>query len=199
MAQIGVAVYKSVSFRGVGQEFSNVQHFSRPFGTVDDAERNSIIDEIVAIERDLHSADVTFLRARLWSSGGTKAENEMLLEKPLTGVGNLVTDTSLDRERAILIQWPAGKDVRGHPVTLKKWYHTCGSTSALGFTTSNKQNTSQLATATRDYFAGKAQGIKVVGATVDTWSLCAKSGRGTTGDAVCHPWLEHHQLGDMWR
>lgn len=199
MARIGVAVVKAVSFRGVQQEFSNVYHFTRPLPTVDQSERDAIIDEIVALEKSWHSSDVTFKRAQLWSASGTKAENEMLRQRTLSGTGASSSPPTVDRERAVLIRWPAGKDRRGNPVYLRKYFHICGNWKAIVFSSAVLQNTAEIASADRTSIATDANGLKVVGATVDTWTICAASGREVTGDAECHRYFEHHQLGDMWR
>lgn len=199
MSQIGVSVVMAVPFRGVNQEFSNVFHYSREVPTANESERDSIIDEIVSILKASHSSDVLFKRAMLWTSGGTPGQNDMLRQRTLSGVGSSAVNASMDRERAVLIRWPAGKDVRGRPVFLRKWFHVCGNYEASAFSASILQNTTPILDATRAIIASHANGLKVVGATVDTWSLCAESGRSVQGDAECHKYLEHHQLGDMWR
>lgn len=196
MARYGVSITKRVSFRGFEQEFSNVYFYGHP--TAIQTNPGAFIDDIVAIERDLHSTDVTFVRAAFWSAGGGPVANEMIHQKSLSGTGNQATNTSMDRERAVLIQWPAGKDSRGRPVFLRKWFHSCGAAAGQAFTTSQLQQTSGLLDAQRTAIANSANRLRIMGA-VDQWLLMSKNGREHTGPGTCHKFLEHHQLGEQWR
>lgn len=196
--QIGVQITKSTLFRGVQQEFHNVYNYK--LGTAITAPSESIVDEIVNTEKSLHSSEVKFIAAAVWSSGGNIAQNAMLFKKSLSpGAGNQLVNTNMDRERAILIRWPAGFAIDGRPVYLRKYFHSCGNAAGV-----NPGGAAQLANidpllqATRDAIALKANELRDVGAT-EFWELVAKTGRQTAGNAQCHPFLEHHQLGDMWR
>jgi hypothetical protein len=197
VAEVGVQITKNTLFRGVQQEFHNIYHYRDPAAVTIPAE--AIIDEIVAREKEWHSTVVNFIRAAAWSSGGTQAENQMIFQKNLSGVGASANDGSLDRERAVLIRWPAGFDVRGLPVYLRKWYHTCGQFGTVSITnTGTLSNTQGLTTAMRNSIANLANALDEVGVG-EAWNLCSRNGRERTGSAQCHPFLEHHQLGDAWR
>lgn len=194
--QIGISVTKSVSFRGVQQEFANTYHYHHP--TALTAPYESLVDEIIAEERKFHSTDVTFVRCAVWTSGGLPAQNEMKFQKNLSGLGLASTNASQDRERAVLIRWPAGVDTRGKPVYLRKWYHSCGSFNTTAFVAGNLQNTAAIASGERTTIAAAAEALREIGGA-ESWNLVAQSGRENTGQAQCHAYLEHHQLGDMWR
>lgn len=195
--RIGVAIVKSVLFRGVQQEFSNVYHYDLT-GAVT-GPWALMLSEMVTTEKTFHSADVSFKRGQIWSAGGTPAQNTMLYQETLSGLGSRVVDTYQDRERAILIRWPAGTDSRGKPVFLRKWYHSCGGFAGVqGFTASVQQNTAQIPTADRTTIASAAAAMNEIG-TTEVWQLCSASGRRWDGQPECHKYLEHHQLGDMWR
>lgn len=195
--RIGIQITKSTPFRGVEQEFHNVYHFW--LDTAVTAPSSALIDELVTTEKALHSSAVNFRRAACWTAGGTKQQNSMLLKKNLTGTGSQTGGTSMDRERAVLIRWPAGFDSRGNPVYLRKYYHSCGSAAGQTLDTATiLQNISQIPQTARDAIAAKAEECREVGVT-EFWELCAASGRQVEGGAQCHPYLEHHQLGDMWR
>lgn len=194
--QIGLSVVKKVLFRGVQQEFSNVYHYNLAGAQTGPFE--AMLDEVKATEVTFHSSDVTFVRGAVWSSGGSPAQNQMLFQKDFTGTGNQSLNTSQDRERAVLVQWPAGLDSRGKPVYLRKWYHSCGGFAGQAFAATHLQNTVQLQQVTRDAIAAAADAMTNIG-VAEAWELVAESGRVITGDVFCHPWLEHHQLGDMWR
>lgn len=193
---IGVSITKKVFFRGVNQEFSNVYHYRNPSAVT--GPWGTIVSEIVTTEKALHSTDVTFVTARVWSVGGSPAQNEMLHEETLTGTGTQATNSSMDRERAVLIRWPAGKDIRGKPVYLRKWYHCCGNANAVIFAAAQLQQTAAIAAGDRTTIASKADENRQVLPTA-SWDIISKKGRLTTGAAQCHSYLEHHQLGEAWR
>lgn len=199
MTRIGVSIVKRVPFRGSTQEFSNQYHYNSPDPLPDNALAGSIIDEIVATERSLHSTNVTFLMGRLWSAGGTPAQNVMILERPLSGTGNQSTGSNIDPERAVLARWPAGIDNRGRPVYLRKWYHPCGNCNGVIFTSSHIVQIAQISNADKSTLSNKIAEVGVVGPT-SNWSLCAPSGRNFDANQVqIHDWFEHHQFGDQWR
>jgi len=181
----------------VQQEFSNVYHFSSIGGTQNDA--NALVDATKAKEVQFHGGDVTFTRGRAWTSGGSQASNNMIVDKALTGVGGQANATSMDRERAVLVSWPAGNDSRGKPVFLRKWFHCCGTFAGVTFATSVLQQTSAIDSTSRGTIATAADAIDGQVVNGNAFDLVAKSGRGTTGGAQCHQYLEHHQLGDQWR
>lgn len=193
--QVGIQIVKKVLFRGVQQEFQNIYHYVLDSAIT--APDGALIDAIVAIERDLHSTDVTFVRGSAWSSGGSPLQNQMRFQKDLTGAGNQSANTSMDRERAVLIRWPAGKDSRGRNVYLRKWYHSGGSVATNSFVAGHLQNVTPISEASRASIASSANRLKQI--HVELWNLCAESGRRPDADAECHAWLEHHQLGDAWR
>jgi|SRR5215211_1518987 len=198
MARIGISCEKNTLFRGFQQPFWNTYYYERVLG-LQTGEAVAIRDEIVNAEKSLHANNVNFVRLRIWTADGNAGENEMLHDFSLSGVGVLTPNINMDKERAFLIRWAAGKDSRNHNVYLRKWYHTCGNPAAGIIPTNVMANEATLSTALRNEMATKAQDLKVVGGTVDTWSLCSKVGRNVEGDAECHRYLEHHQLGDQWR
>lgn len=196
---IGISLTKSVPFRGADQEFSNVYHYL--LDTAVTAPWQSIVDELVAFEKSIHSQDVTFVRAQGWKAGGTPADNTMEHQEELTGTGTAsAMPAAMDRERAFLFRWPAGADVRGKPVYLRKWYHTCGTFGGIGYTPSDAvlQNVAEIPSVIRDSLADVVSAVNEVGGT-EAWDLCAPSGRTWQAQPQCHRYLEHHQLGDMWR
>lgn len=196
MARIAIAVTKRVSFRGANQEFSNVYHYNDPLNT--GPPYAALVSEVVGVERNLHSTDVTFVRAKAWTAGGTPSQNQMQYEVDLTGTGNQVTSTTMDRERAVLVRWPAGFDSRGKPVYLRKWFHSCGGCGGVTMTNDVLKQIAGFTDTERNNIATQANNLRIIG-TADEWLLCAKSGRVHTGPGEAHRFLEHRQLGDMWR
>src|SRR5829696_1239648 len=204
MSRIGVSITKQTAFRDAIQEFGNTYYYENVGLLPDAALCESIVDYIVAAERPMHAAVVTFVRARVWSAGGGPADNEMLFEKPLTGPGTSTAQLNIDRERAILVQWPAGKDSRGRPVFLRKWYHSCGTFGGVTFTQAQIENTTKLSDTQRGQIVGYANDLSRVPVT-SSFGLVSANGRVRDGgllgavDPVAHPYLEHNQLGDQWR
>jgi hypothetical protein len=199
MARFGVSITKRTAFRLAQQEFSNTYYYEGP-SLPNNAEANTIIDDIVVTEKKLHSTQVTFVQGRLWSHGLGAVNNRMIADKSLSGTGNNAAAGGLDRERALLVQWPAGFDVRGRPVTLKKWYHLCGTyPGGTVPSTGDLEGTAQILAAVRTAVANIADEVLGQPGATSTYSLCSPTGRLTTGQAVTNPWLEHHQLGDAWR
>lgn len=202
MGQVTVSITKRTPFRDSVQEFSNVYTYgSVGLNPQNDAECDQIIDPIVTFEKAFHSTDVTFVKARMWTSGGTKATNNMIRTKTLSGTGSGSTYApGVDKERAVLLQIPAGVDTRGRPVKLRKWYHVCGNVGSVGLTASINSQLTGFSTTDRNTIATQFNNA-VLRVNSDLWGLKAESGRERTdgGQAVAHRYLEHHQLGDQWR
>lgn len=202
MARIGVSITKSTSFRNSTQEFSNVYYFTNGAGGLPDAtQAEAIIDALTAQEKSFHSTSVTFVRGRLWSQVGSQAGNNMIAQKNLTGTGARAAGT-YDKERAFLFRVRAGVDVRGQPVYLRKWFHACGEFVAGSAPSGNVlQNTSGFSSAERTAQVNQMIGVTSFTAGGSTWNIVAKSGREPNAGAPweAHQFLEHHQLGDMWR
>lgn len=202
MGRLGVSITKSTSWRGVAQEFSNTYYYevvNQPNATV----ANEIIDALVVKEKAQFSANNTFVRAKAWSAGGSKAENQMLVQKNLTGTGTPTGGSTQSKEHAYLVRIRAGNDSRGNPVYLRKWWHLDVTLIAGSSITNGMfQGTAQLNQSQRDAlvaFANDIKSLTLVTNGFTTATLVAKNGRQITGDTVAHPYVEHHQLGDMWR
>jgi hypothetical protein len=199
MGQITIAITKRVAFRDWTQDFANVYTYTSSAANPDEAGAMALIDELVAFEKTIHSVQVGFALGRCWSSGGSTAENSMIAEKTLSGNGALSDFASMDRERALLIQWPAGFDSRGHPVRLKKWYHTCAAPSGVSITTAMLANQTGLSTSSRNAFAALVNPAVTQIGPSNQWLLSADSGRVFEAAPETHRYLEHHQMGDQWR
>lgn len=201
MPRIGVSITKSTSFRGSTQEFTNVYYYE--IGIMPDASAaNTIIDNLTTMEKTFHSTLVTFVRGRLWSQVGAPGSNEMISQKNLSGTGARTSVTGMDKERAYLVRLRAGNDSRGNPVYFRKWYHSCGQfTSATGISTGQLDQTSQISAGDKALIVAAVAGIGDANGSANAPKLCSKVGRLATVGAnwESHNYLEHHQLGDMWR
>jgi hypothetical protein len=200
VARVGVSVVKSTSFRGVQQNFSNTYYYETPLPVLPGS-ADALVDAIVAKEKAIHSPRVTFLRGLCWTTGGTKAENNMLVQKNLSGTGNGASpSTAQDKERAFLVRFRAGNDSRGNPVYLRKWWHLdIGVVASEGISNAQLENTAALSSAQRAQIVTWGDGFKSVQAATQNFDLVSKNGRDIDGATQAHQYLEHHQLGDMWR
>lgn len=200
MAIFGFSVTKRTTFRSGNQPFSNIYYYQIDGPGATDASLNAALDEIISNERDLHGVEVTFQSARVWTSGGSPGSNTMRIVRVLSGTGNRAANTSLDRERAILAQWPAGTNILGRPVYLRKWFHMCGNPVAGVWQVAVLQQTQPISQAIRDSLAAGIDNLRFIGGgALDEYELVSDTGRETTGSVIVYPWLEHHQFGNEWR
>lgn len=196
MGRVGISITKRCAFRDSLQEWSNV-YFYEHSGIENIATADAAMDELVALEKAQHSAAVTIIRGRYWTAGGTPSQNTMISQKTYSEVGVLSTGSSWDRERAYLIRWPAGLDSRGHPVYLRKWYHTMAAVGGVTVSTAIMENTTGFTVANRALIAAALDFGESLQA--GAYTLVAESGRQRTAGPEAHKYLEHHQMGDMWR
>jgi hypothetical protein len=203
MPIVGVTITKEMPFRDSVQPFSNMYFYNNGAGSVpSEAQALAMIDELVAIEKTWHTTTTTFIFARLWHQTLLQLTTVMLAQKALSGTGAVSEITFMDKERAYLFRWRAGNDSRGNPVYLRKWYHCNGifpgATSIANDVHANKIG---FTTAQRDAMEANVENVADLTAGGGGWDLCAKSGRALSQGKtpVCHPYLEHHQLGDAWR
>lgn len=201
MARVGVSITKSTSFRGATQEFSNVYYYDMS-GVPTISEADAIIDKIVAKEKTMHATNVTFVKGRLWHETGDKQTTNMISTKTLSGTGSQSTITGFDKERAFLVRIRAGNDSRGNPVYLRKWWHSCGQfDAAVSSSGTILENTAGFNTAERNAIVAKVGWVGNADGAAGQLTLVSKKGRVTDAGAPwqAHQYLEHRQLGDMWR
>jgi hypothetical protein len=204
MPIIGITITKETAFRDSVQQFTNMYFYNNGVGGVPGAtEAEALIDELVTTEKTFHSAGVEFVYARCWHQTLLAITTEMIFQKPLSGLGALSANASMDKERAYLFRWRAGNDSRGQPVYLRKWYHSNGTFpgNAGGVGSGILANITGFPTGDRTGMGNNAQAVANLGGSPGPWDLCAKSGRGITGSVFpeAHKYLEHHQMGDNWR
>lgn len=202
MPDYGISIEKKVSFRGFQQPFANVYYYrAATVPVTSTAILEAFLDTLVAKEKAIHSSDVSFTRGRVWNTNsGSQSGNQMRVDKTLSGVGACGGDSTMDRERAILVFWDAGLSSTNKPVKLRKWYHVCGKLpNASFFSDASKQNTAKLTSTEKTSLSNALTNLRVITQGVDNFELIAKSGRQATDPMKIHDYLEHHQLGDQWR
>lgn len=202
MTRIGISITKTIAFRSANQEFSNVYYYDGLNSVPSDSEAAGYIDTAVTREKLIHSLNVSFSRGRCWLETGVKSTSEMLNQHNLSGTGSAATVANMDRERTYLFRLRAGNDSRGNPVYLRKWYHSCGRFgTAAAPTPGQLEQTTGFAQSERDALVAQLPPIGSISGGAGVGTLVSKKGRVTTAGALwsAHPFLEHHQLGDMWR
>jgi hypothetical protein len=201
LTRIGIAITKRVVFRDSTQEFSNVYYYDGLLGRPSSTDSDNLIDQAANREKAFHGSGVTFIKGRCWEQTGDKATTEMISQKNLTGNGALTDNAQMDRERAHLFRLRAGNDVRGNPVYLRKWFHACANLGGVAISAGILTNQSGFTTTERGNMVSAMNTIGSIGSGPTLGTLCAKGGRQPTAGALweAHKYLEHHQLGDMWR
>lgn len=202
MTRVGISITMSVTFRSAVQEFSNVIYYDGLTGRPSVSAADGLIDELVTKLRPLYANTVSFKRGRIWEQTGDKATTEMISQKNLTGTGSGGSaNGNMDKERAYLFSLRAGVDSRGNPVKLRKWIHACFDLGGITTAGDILANNAGFSTAQRNTLAGLVSGLGSCGSGATLGTICSKVGRTSTSGAnwEAHPYLEHHQLGDMWR
>lgn len=141
MAPYGVSITKQVTWRGQAEKFSNVYHYdtSSPINT--DSGWDSLIDQIVALEKPAFHSSITWVQGRVWGPTNTGQANSVTQRvKDLSGAGTLSAAAQLPYEMTLVGQFYMGRSSTTQRKTfLRKYYHvgalavsTSGGHPALG-------------------------------------------------------------------
>lgn len=129
MGIYAASVTKSDVWRGVTEKWSNVYHYFLATN-LDATLAANLIDQIAAAEKLCHANSVTFEDGRVWSVGGTPAQNETIVIQDLSGVGSLSGDTSYYKESTVVARCDTNRNTStGRRIYLRKYYHTMSLTS----------------------------------------------------------------------
>src|SRR5215217_594862 len=133
MAPYAVSITKSIQWRGQQENFSNVYHFDtqQPINT--DAGWDSLIDQIVASEKTIHSNLVTFRIGRVWgptNQGPAASETQRI--KDLSGTGSMTVGVRIYSEAAVVAHFFVGRRAgTGRKRFLRKFFHSQGLPTSL--------------------------------------------------------------------
>jgi hypothetical protein len=117
-----VAITKETQFHGKIEEFSNVYYYNGPSFQAGDANYERLARELAEAEKLVHSAEVTFKNARVWSAGGTILQNVTLGIYDLEGKGTLASGWPMSAENAVLLKMECERpNVLGRKVYLRKY------------------------------------------------------------------------------
>lgn len=197
---IEVTTPKRCAYRGSVEGFSNVYIYRLLTSAISEEVAQALADEVIENERALHGPSVQHVACNistpLYLNSDVTAFYQFPYDSALPG-----SAPTMDPERAIFIQWPAGRNVKNRPVTLRKWYHPCDvNIEQVTFTSGMQAQQSQITSTLRGILATVAQNLAQIGpGPADFIELVSPTNRERTGPAVCYPWLEHHELGEQWR
>jgi hypothetical protein len=122
MALYAVSIEKDTVFHGRTERFANIYYFEGPSFQAGDANYKRVCDALVAAERLVHNSEVFFRGARIWSSGGTIAQNVTLGMFDYSGPGAMGSTSPLHAETAVLVQWECSRtNILGRKVYLSKY------------------------------------------------------------------------------
>lgn len=129
MGIYAVQVNKSSSFQGVTEFWSNVYHYFLAT-SLDVTLATDLVDQIAAAEKLCHGNLVTFEDGRVWSVGGTPAQNETVVIRDLSGTGSMTVSTGMWKESTVVARCDTNRNTStGRRIYLRKYYHSCGLTS----------------------------------------------------------------------
>jgi hypothetical protein len=168
---LGVAVTKGTSWRGIAEEFTNVYHYD----TSTEVTSEQVLNGIVNAERQVFGSNVSYLRGQVYGpADGTILQNQMLLQKDLTGVGAVDTGSITAKELTAVVSWDTGRvNTRGGRIYLRKYLHI----GRIAITDEDQaKGNGPLTQNVRDMLESYGNAAKnVVG--VSGASLCDKKGR----------------------
>jgi hypothetical protein len=123
VAPFGIAVTKSVTWRGAMEEFANVWHYDYVGGAL--ANHEAVADRIVSKEKDIFGSNITFRSVRVWGpTNGNAAENITHLIKDISGVGLVTGGGTIPFELAVVGSWYLGRNpATGRKRFLRKYLH----------------------------------------------------------------------------
>lgn len=187
------AIEKSTSFQGHSEVWSNVYLYETGADTA--GAHDAIINAIVAAEKTVHGANVSFLGARVYTIKGLNGPTDvghMEHIRNLSGNGTPSATNVIYKECAVLVKWPLPRKTNlaglliGRQRSLKKWLHVCTAfhwgpgTAAAGETPGDK-------TAFLTY--GNAVMTPVAGT-----QLVAPDGTVATSNPQVQDFMEHRQF-----
>lgn len=197
MSTFAVAVTKQVQWREFQQPFSNVYHYSGAPG--DEFDDEGVANAVLAAEQEIHGSNITFTQVRTYGpTDQGAAANVNRTVQDFNSVGLATADGSYYRELAWLVIWPLGRyGPRNHPHWLRKWLHTSTFYELTATSTSGEVPLYEWPPPLDTYASAVTQLQDSTTGSVLT--LAAPDGRTPIDNAKGYPYLEHRQLGDLWR
>ena len=177
MTLYAVSIEKQTTFHGKNEEFSNVYFYEGPAFQAGDENYKRLCDRLVAAEKLVHGNEVTFLRARIWSSGASALENVTLGLFDYTGAGTLAVTELIHAEEDVLVEWECARsNILGRKVYLRKYLRPQG--LPVGSNASMGRGKLALASGVMTPFKTYADTVQAPSdATMPQFSLVSPTGR----------------------
>lgn len=191
-----LTIEKANGFQNRVEEWGNTYLYD--MSSVTDGDYTLLINNVVAAEKAVHAADVTFKRARVYTTQGLNNVLEggsMYKVVELTGTGSMAAGGSIQiyRECAILVKWPLPrKDLVGGALgrqrSLKKWVRSC---SSAFMTAAALSGASSIPQAAIDHYTTYGNAVLT---PTPVSQLSAPDGAEPNAAVQIHPYLEHRQF-----
>ncbi len=125
MALYGLTIEKETLWHGVTERFNNTYYYEGPAEPPAEAGLRSFINAVHAAEIPIHGSSVSFKQARVWTAGGTKAQNVTLILMDLTGQGSAL-GAKCFKETAVQVSWETARlTILGRKIYLRKYIRCC--------------------------------------------------------------------------
>lgn len=190
MALYAVSITKETDWHGKREQFDNTYYYEGPDAAPTEDGLRQFVNKIVAEEKGIHGVSAFFVKARLWSAGGTKEQNETLLLDDLTGQGTQLGGLTF-REAAILVEWECGrKNVKGKKVYLRKYIRP--QNGVAGADGTQMQGIDKIQPTAQARMRAYGNNVQTIEAPVGVnWQLISPSGRlpRFNNNAVCNDYV----------
>lgn len=180
-----VHVTKGIGWKGHVEEFENVYHYDTPAISTDSG-WDELIDAVVAAEKVMHTASVSFLRARVHGpTDTTEAADIMRRVRDLTGNGSGSTTNAAPPELSIVCSLYMGRSPAGYKRFLRKYYHG-GVIGGTGASSGMGTGTVSLGSSQKAIYITQLTNLKNVAI-------------GAGANALCTPKGIHIPVGEDWK
>ena len=195
MALYGLAITKEMLWHGRAEEFQNTYYYEGPAEPPAGNGLYLFAETVASNERQVHSARVNYKTVRVWSAGGTPAENETLLLADLSMQGADI-GAPIFGEAAVVIEWECERtNIDGRKVYLRKFIRPgslIGSMSAAA-----GRGEDPLTDPMKALFKTYANNVQTVAAPAGVnWQLKSRAGRlpRANNNAVVNDYLRSREF-----
>ena len=194
MALFGATITKECDFHGQRERFDNTYYYEA--GSAADLNtHNGLLNHLVAEEKKVHGNNVAFKQSRLWSAGGTPAQNVTLILRDESGNGALAGQ-AIAAEAAVMVEWETSRgSITGRKVYLRKFIRPQQLPAAFN---AGQLQRSALVAADRAPFDSYADAVEATTPLPGTtlYTLTSRSGRVPkgVGNGISDPFLRTREF-----
>lgn len=193
MVRVGVALTKQFPYRNTQEEFTNVFTYEVP--TADIATAQNLVAALLAHEKANHASIVKFTKSRVWTTGGTPAENVTIYISDLADFGTLGEDPGMHAQACYEVQWKTDRpSATGKPVYLRKYLRSFATYASTGLTAGVYAGSTPLPTPIKTALQAYADKLNPLVTSSGNYDLIAPSGRKVTARATMPTYMSLHEL-----